>query len=101
MSTSTFPITRACLTRRFVPPLLDGQLRRTFGLCNNTSLDDESARVMFAGDGVVMLPIQGNDPACNDTLCNIKAVCGIMTDKDKGSEASEPSKTSYDTTAAA
>ncbi len=42
---------------------------------------------MFAGDGVVALPIQGNDPACNGTLCNIKAVCGIMTDDGQGSEA--------------
>lgn len=63
---------------------------RTFELCDATSLEGDSARVMFAGDGVVMLPIQGNDPACDGTLCNIKAVCGVMTDDDRGSEASKP-----------
>lgn len=62
--------------------------RRTFELCDAACLEDESARVLFAGDGVVSLPIQGNDPACESTLCNIKAVCGIMTDDDRGSEAS-------------
>lgn len=60
---------------------------RTFGLCETTSLEDESARVMFAGDGVVTLPIQENDPACVGTLCNIKAVCGIMTDDGQGPPA--------------
>eukprot|EP00752_Nemacystus_decipiens_P009162 g8184.t1 len=58
----------------------------TFDLCNKSSLEDQSARVMFAGDGVVVLPIQENDPSCNGTVCNIKGVCGIMTDYDRGSE---------------
>ena len=62
--------------------------RRTFNLCNDTSLEDQSARIMFAGDGVVNLPIQENDPSCNGTVCNIKGVCGIMTDYGSGSEAS-------------
>lgn len=83
MSTSRY---KTCLTKmvlfRFATTC------RTFELCEATSLEDESARVIFAGDGVVMLPIQGNDPACDGTLCNIKAVCGVMTDEDRGSEAS-------------
>lgn len=61
--------------------------RRTFKLCDTSSLEDESARIAFAGDGVVVLPIQENDPACGGTVCNIKAVCKIMTDDEKGSEA--------------
>lgn len=53
--------------------------RRIFELCDDSSLEEESSRVLFAGDGVVTLPIQGNDPACNTTLCNIRAVCDMMT----------------------
>lgn len=59
---------------------------RTFNLCNSSCLDDESSRIRFAGDGVVVLPIQENDPACDTTACNIKAVCEIMTDDQRGSE---------------
>ncbi|CAM9504375.1 unnamed protein product [Pylaiella littoralis] len=65
------------------------ELVEIFELCDDTSLEQESARVLFAGDGVVMLPIQENDPACNTTLCNIKAVCDVMTHNDKRSEASQ------------
>lgn len=59
---------------------------RTFNLCHSSCLDDESSRIRFAGDGVVVLPIQENDPACDATACNIKAVCEIMTDDGRGSE---------------
>lgn len=61
---------------------------RTFGMCDTSSLQKLSSRILFAGDGVVFLPIQENDPSCDDTLCNIKAVCEIMTDGSKGSEVS-------------
>ncbi|CAM9772235.1 unnamed protein product [Ectocarpus sp. 4 AP-2014] len=66
----------------------EGQLElvETFQLCDASSLQDEDARVLFAGDGVVTLPIQGNDPACNGMVCNIRAVCEIMTDTTRGSE---------------
>ncbi|CBN78040.1 conserved unknown protein [Ectocarpus siliculosus] len=66
----------------------EGQLElvATFQLCDASSLQDEDARVLFAGDGVVTLPIQGNDPACNGMVCNIRAVCEIMTDATRGSE---------------
>ncbi|CAM9336665.1 unnamed protein product, partial [Hapterophycus canaliculatus] len=62
------------------------ELATTFGLCETSSLQELSARILFAGDGVVFLPIQGNDPSCDETLCNIKAVCAIMTDGSKGTE---------------
>lgn len=57
-----------------------------FNLCDASCLEDESARISFAGDGVVSLPIQENDPACEGTVCNIRAVCDIMTDVERGSE---------------
>lgn len=69
-------------------PCRTGLFRRTFSLCDASCLEDESARISFAGDGVVSLPIQENDPACEGTVCNIKAVCDIMTDVQRGSEAS-------------
>lgn len=61
-------------------------LRRAFNLCDGSSLEDDGARVSFAGDGVVSLPIQENDPACSGTVCNISAVCEVMTDDARGSE---------------
>ncbi|CAN0185478.1 unnamed protein product, partial [Laminaria digitata] len=62
------------------------QLVTTFDLCDASCLEDESARISFAGDGVVFLPIQENDPACEGTVCNIGGVCDIMTDVERGSE---------------
>lgn len=73
---------RLCGNRRIVP------FRRKFNLCDASCLEDESARISFAGDGVVSLPIQENDPACEGAVCNIRAVCDIMTDVERGSEAS-------------
>ncbi|CAM9552994.1 unnamed protein product [Choristocarpus tenellus] len=56
-----------------------------FDLCNSQSLEDPSAQVLFAGDGVISLPIQENDPACQEELCNIQKVCAVMTDASLGS----------------
>lgn len=61
--------------------------RRTFKLCDTSALEDESARITFAGDGVVWLPVEENDPSCDETLCNIKAVCNYITNGKNGSEA--------------
>lgn len=58
---------------------------RMFNLCNSTALEGESARVQFAGDGVISLPIQENDPACGMPMCNIAAICAAMTDNSLGS----------------
>lgn len=62
--------------------------RRMFNLCDSMALEDDAARVHFAGDGVVVLPIQENDPACEGGVCNIKGVCKIMTDRSRGCEVS-------------
>lgn len=64
-----------------------------FNLCDPSALDDESARVSFAGDGVIQLPIQENDPACTEHLCNIGALCAIITDPTRGSEVSAAQST--------
>jgi hypothetical protein len=36
-----------------------------FNLCNASALDNARDRSLFAGDGVVYLPVQSNDPACD------------------------------------
>jgi serine protease 16 len=53
-------------------------LEDTFNICDPLSLEKEENREQFAGDGVVMLPAQGNDPACTGSLCNIEGVCGFL-----------------------
>lgn len=68
--------------------------RRAFNFCDDSSLEDKRARISFAGDGVVTLPIQSNDPACTGVVCNIEAVCDIMTDGEIGQEARANSKKS-------
>ena len=44
--------------------------------CNNaSSLDDVRNQNLFAGSGVVMLPVQENDPSCVGEMCNIDKIC--------------------------
>jgi len=37
---------------------------------------------VFLGDGVVDLPVQGNDPSCEEDLCNIEKICTFLTTSD-------------------
>lgn len=43
---------------------------------------------MFAGYGVVYLPVQSNDPACTTPLCNIASVCTYLTETATGDSMS-------------
>ena len=41
-------------------------------------------REQFAGDGVVYLPVQSNDPACTTPYCDIASICTLMTNTTAG-----------------
>lgn len=56
------------------------ELSRLFNLCNDSALEDEDNRRVFAGDGVVFLPVQSNDPACQEPNCDIRSVCKTLTE---------------------
>lgn len=60
------------------------QLEDLFHICPSGSLEKEENREQFAGDGVVYLPVQSNDPSCSVPYCNIEKVCAVMTDESIG-----------------
>lgn len=60
-------------------------LENKFNICVPGSLEIEANREQFAGDGVVYLPVQSNDPACAYDFCNIEKICSLMTDESVGS----------------
>ncbi|CAN0456255.1 unnamed protein product, partial [Discosporangium mesarthrocarpum] len=64
-------------------------VHREFNLCSPYALEEASARALFAGDGVVFLPVQENDPACGEEVCNLRKVCEVMTDLSLGCPVSE------------
>ena len=43
-------------------------------------------QVSFAGLGVADFPAQGNDPACQEPMCNIARICAAMTNVSLGGE---------------
>ena len=53
-------------------------LEERFHLCGNNVLEDLNNRYMFAGDGVITLPIQENDPSCQPKYCNIQKICNAL-----------------------
>lgn len=63
------------------------QLAATFNLCNADALEDEDNRRAFAGNGVVYVPAQSNDPACTTPLCNIDGLCDALTSPLHGTSA--------------
>lgn len=66
-------ISRSYAGRRF--------LEKTFNLCledNETPLEDPRNLELFAGDGVVALNVQENDPACTDDYCNVEKICAVL-----------------------
>ena len=55
-----------------------------FNVCEFDGLDnplsvDRNAQ-LFAGDGVVYVPAQENDPSCTGDLCNVKKICESLLD---------------------
>ena len=63
------------------------ELETLFNVCVPGSLSNEKNQEQFAGDGVVYLPVQSNDPACTTPLCNIESICSFLT----GSQLAEES----------
>lgn len=60
-------------------------LEQQFNVCGGEGvLDEERNREQFAGDGVVYLPVQSNDPSCSTPFCNIADICNLMTDASIG-----------------
>jgi thymus-specific serine protease len=55
-------------------------LAAQFNLCDADGLEKTENQEQFAGDGVVYLPAQGNDPSCTGSLCNIDKICTFLTD---------------------
>ena len=49
-----------------------------FNVCSGVDgLKNKMNRNVFLGDGLISLDVQGNDPSCNDKLCNIEKVRGF------------------------
>jgi len=60
------------------------ELETSFKVCKPGTLEDVRNREQFAGDGVVYLPVQGNDPSCTTPYCDIASICKIMADETLG-----------------
>lgn len=60
-------------------------LESLFNVCGKNALENEQNQEQFAGNGVVYLPVQSNDPACATPYCNIEKVCDLMVDTSIGS----------------
>ena len=56
-----------------------GTVAAQFNVCWSTDLTDVKNQRLFAGDGVVTIPGQSNDPACSTPLCSIAKICGELT----------------------
>ena len=51
-----------------------------FNICNGAdALEEEKNVKHFLGDGMVFFDVQGNDPNCQEDLCNIQKFCGNIT----------------------
>jgi len=61
-------------------------LETEFNICDPNSLDTRENQESWAGDGVVYLPAQGNDPACTGQLCNIQGICAFLLEDHDDSE---------------
>lgn len=59
-------------------------IEKKFNICLPRALDDVRNQEQFAGDGVVYLPVQSNDPSCTEDYCNIAKICDHMTDLSLG-----------------
>jgi len=59
-------------------------LEKTFNFCIPGTLEDPLNREQFAGDGVVYLPVQSNDPACTAPYCDINSICQLLTNETLG-----------------
>lgn len=61
------------------------KLKTWFNFCEDTDLSDANVQRDWAGFGAIGIDAQGNDPSCDEELCNIGKVCEKMTDSSIGS----------------
>lgn len=59
-------------------------LESKFNVCVPHSLRDAKNQEQFAGDGVVYIPAQSNDPACTTPYCDIASICDLLVDESLG-----------------
>eukprot|EP00475_Leptophrys_vorax_P015941 TRINITY_DN22328_c0_g1_i2.p1 TRINITY_DN22328_c0_g1~~TRINITY_DN22328_c0_g1_i2.p1 ORF type:complete len:317 (-),score=63.01 TRINITY_DN22328_c0_g1_i2:51-1001(-) len=56
-------------------------LAELFNVCGGgKALEDENNQADWAGNGVVYLPIQDNDPTCAEEVCNVEKICKFLMD---------------------
>lgn len=61
-------------------------LEQQFNVCVPGSLSKKENREQFAGDGVVYIPAQSNDPADTSPLGNIASICQFLLSPENGAE---------------
>ena len=59
-------------------------LTAKFNICNATALEDPNNQADWAGNGVIYIPAQENDPACTTPECNISGICAFLLDSSNG-----------------
>jgi hypothetical protein len=75
----------AAVAEMLADPSLHASLVETFDVCAIDGLEDPLSvlrnQQLFAGDGLLYIPAQGNDPSCTGELCDIASVCSsILSD---------------------
>jgi len=55
------------------------RLASMFNICDEKALEDDMNARIFAGDGVIDIPAQENDPSCTESLCDIEKICDHIT----------------------
>jgi thymus-specific serine protease len=60
------------------------ELETLFDVCEAGTLSNPKNQEQFAGDGVVYLPVQSNDPECTTPYCNIAGICDLFASEESG-----------------
>ena len=73
-------------------PMGRESLADSFNVCGGSaSLEKERNKSVFAGDGVVYIPAQENDPSCDGEVCDIAGICGFLISRMEEKEGTEVS----------
>jgi len=68
-------------------------LANLFHICDpETALDTIENQHLFLGDGLIQIFVQGNDPSCQEELCNIERLCSYMIEN----KETNPDKSNLD-----
>mmetsp|Transcript_16627 Transcript_16627/g.34317 ORF Transcript_16627/g.34317 Transcript_16627/m.34317 type:complete len:431 (+) Transcript_16627:195-1487(+) len=71
-------------------PMGRESLADSFNVCGGSaSLEKERNKSVFAGDGVVYIPAQENDPSCDGEVCDIAGICGFLISRMEEKEGTE------------